>query len=340
MRPDAAPDDSGVSYARTGDGETLPVIDITNPAFTVTTTDDELGRLTRQFIDESRRFERTPRIIRRILMRAMLRKSTLGRGLLAASGTYLTGLNTYRLKLGPGNLGAGAVAADHRIAASVAAIATRLRLEDVARLLAESLTPALLATPDRPLLFVNIAGGPAADSWNALILLRRDQRVTLAGRTIGIAVLDLDTSGPAFGAHAIDTLARPGGPLSGVHAGFRHVSYDWRNAGALEGLLTDLDARRAICAVSSEGGLFEYGSDDEIIANLAALRADTPADTVVAGSVTRDDEPARIAQAAGHAATRLRTLEAFEALASAAAWTVDRVIARPFSYNVRLVKAR
>ena len=340
MRPEAAPEKPGICYAETDDGETLPVVDITNPAFTVTTTDDELGSLTRLFIDESKRFVGMPWIVRRIMMRAFLRSSKLGRGLLAASGTYLTGLNTYRLKLGPDNLGAGAVAADYRIASSVAAISTRLRLEDMARLLAEGLTPALLATPDRPLLFVNIAGGPAADSFNAVILLSRDRRIALTGRQIVIAVLDLDKGGPAFGARAVNVLTRPGGPLSGIEIEFRHLPYDWRKTSALEPRLAELDATHAICGISSEGGLFEYGSDDEISANLAALHAGAPAGAVVAGSVTRDDEPARIAQAAGHAATRLRTLPAFQALASGAGWTEDRAIARPFSYNVRLVKSR
>src|SRR5262249_47183539 len=154
------------------------------------------------------------------------------------------------------------------------------------------------------------------DSWNAVILLSRDRRIVLTGRRIVIAVLDSDTGGPAFGARAVGVLTRAGAPLSGIEIEFRHFPYDWRKPRALEPALAGLDAARARCGFSSEGGLFEYGSDDEISANLAALRAGTPADAVVAGSVTRDDEPARIAQAAGHAATRMRTLPVFQALAS------------------------
>ena len=53
-------------------------------------------------------------------------------------------------------------------------------------------------------------------------------------------------------------------------------------------MLSDLAARGAIVAASSEGGLFEYGTDDAIVANLTVLaRADVP---VVAGSVTSSSE--------------------------------------------------
>jgi hypothetical protein len=51
---------------------------------------------------------------------------------------------------------------------------------------------------------------------------------------------------------------------------------------------TDLEHPVTIC--SSEGGLFEYGSDDEIMSNLKALRSQ-PDVVAVAGSVTRADEP-------------------------------------------------
>ena len=46
-----------------------------------------------------------------------------------------------------------------------------------------------------------------------------------------------------------------------------------------------------LIAASSEGALFEYGSDAAIVANLTALRAGGA--MIVAGSVTCDDEPRR-----------------------------------------------
>ena len=71
---------------------------------------------------------------------------------------------------------------DRRIAAALPVMAVRLRLADMATLLAEALAPTLEARPRHPLRLVNIAGGPAMDSLNALIVLRRDRPGVLDGR--------------------------------------------------------------------------------------------------------------------------------------------------------------
>ena len=74
----------------------------------------------------------------------------------------MTGLHTYLLKLGPEMLGrAYAKPIDRKIAAALPSLAVRLRLEDVANLIADTLLPALADSPGRPLHFLNIAGGPA-----------------------------------------------------------------------------------------------------------------------------------------------------------------------------------
>jgi hypothetical protein len=39
--------------------------------------------------------------------------------------------------------------------------------------------------------------------------------------------------------------------------------------------------------VSSEGGLYEYGSDAEVVANLSVIAARAPEGTFVVGSFTR-----------------------------------------------------
>jgi hypothetical protein len=57
-------------YAINDDGDELPVIDVTN--------------------------------VQRLLLRLLHGKSMLGRGLVAASGTFVDGMTTYLLKLGPG----------------------------------------------------------------------------------------------------------------------------------------------------------------------------------------------------------------------------------------------
>jgi hypothetical protein len=319
----------------TDEGLDLPIIDVTHPAFSVTATDAELVALSDQFVHESAARQPIPAPLRDALQR-----SRIGRGLMAASGTYLSGLNTYLLKLGPDNLGIDADPVDRRIAASFPAFTTRLRLQDMARLLADGLAIGLGADPGRPLCLINVGGGCAADCWNALILLHAEHPAVLPGRRIVIAVLDVDDHGPAFGAHAVEVLRSPGAPLGDLEIGVRRFTYDWSQADRLRQMLPDLGAMEAVCAISSEGGLFEYGSDTDILANLGTLGAGTPTTTVVVGSVTREGEPARRAQMANQIPTLPRTIEAFRGLVERAGWSVQEVLDRPFSYHVRLAKGR
>lgn len=189
-----------IRTAQTDDGQTWPVIDITHPAFAHEPTDAELEAAGAAFLAEAARRARIPRFIHRLILRVVLRKSLLGPGLLAASGGFVTGLNTYLLKLGPDNLPAGANAIDRRIAESFPAVSTRLRLKDVARLLAEDLGSRLVPSDARLLVLINIAGGPAADSLNALVLLRRAQPALLTGRRVEVRILDQDAPGASFAA--------------------------------------------------------------------------------------------------------------------------------------------
>lgn len=186
---------------------------------------------------------------------------------------------------------------------------------------------------------MNIAGGPAIDSLNALLLLQRDHTAALAGRSVQIDVLDLDADGPAFGVRALAALSVPGGPLHGLPALLRHVRYDWTDPDPLRAVLDDARAEEAIAAGSSEGGLFEYGSDQEIVANLACLRDAAPADFVMVGSVTRADELTRRLYQSGGPAIRPRGLDVFRALAARGGWKIARVIERPFSDSVALTRS-
>jgi hypothetical protein len=93
-----------------------------------------------------------------------------------------------------------------------------------------------------------------------------------------------------------------------------------------------------LIAASSEGGLFEYGSDEHIVANLQAFHGASDAQAAFVGTVTRADGSARILNEAGGAAIRLRGLDAFACLASAARWRVARVVDSPLSHNMVLVK--
>jgi len=324
----------GVCYALTDDGLELPVIDVTHPAFLVKATEEELSRLLEQSVSSTRAFRKMPGVARWLVTRLVLGQGVLTRGISRANGSYLSGLATYLLKLGPDNLGDGwAKKIDRTVSATLPAVAARLRLQDMARLLAEGLVAWLSAAPERPLLFLNIAGGPAADSFNALLLLQRDHPGLLAGRRIVGRVLDLDEPGPRFGARAVEALSADGKALHGLDVRFEHVSYDW---GRPEDLKKVLDVDDGIIACSSEGGLFEYGTDDEVVGNLRELRERSPERTMVVGSVTRVDEPARTLHEAGGAALRLRGLPAFERLAGAAGWKLAECVDGPLSHNVCL----
>lgn len=335
-----------VCYATSDDGLELPVIDVGHPAFAVTVTDEELTAMAAQFIEEAQRQAHLPPESQQAMLREAFKGSRLGQALMGAAGGFLDGITTYLLKLGPEHLGTceWSVPMDQRIAASFPAFGARLRLQDMAQLLADGILAASSASPDagaaRPLWFLNIAGGPAADSWNTLLRLHRADPAWLAARRIIIAVLDPDERGAAFGARAVAALTSAVGPLAGLDVDFRRISYDWRETDALPRILDQLrDAGASanpICAISSEGGLFEYGSDEEIVANLATLRAIVPRDAIIAGSVTRDDGPSRIAQGASRVAVHPRTLDAFRALVERGGWTLDHVIQGPFSFNVRL----
>jgi hypothetical protein len=322
----------GVLYAMTNEGVRLPVIDVTNAAFAVTATEAELAAMAEQYIREAGEQREIPEAVREAL-----RNSMLGRGLMAASGTFLNAMSTYLLKLGPENLGEDASPIDRRIAASFPAFTARLRLVDMARLLAEGLGRSA-AVERRPVCLVNIGGGAGADSWNALIRMHGEKAGLLAGREIVIALMDLDARGSAFGLRAVAALCVPGAPLSGLDITVRYLSYEWSDANRLRIALEGLNAGDAACGISSEGGLFEYGCDEEIVANLRVLHAGTARDAVVVGSVTREGGVVRASLIANRVLTRPRTIEAFQVLCEEGGWRVEGVIERPFSYNVRLVK--
>ena len=329
----------GVRYAVTDDGVELPIVDVTHSAFAVSLGEAEQRARVTAFMQEADPLAKLPRFVRRPLVRFFLRGSVLGRAIGAAGSSFLSGMNTYLLKLGPENLGdAYAKPVDRKIAAALPTFAMRLRLSDMARLIADAARRALDASPpERPLHLLSIAGGPAVDCLNALILLQGEAPHVLAGRHVEIVVLDLDTAGPHFGARALAALGAPGAALAGLDVRFERVHYDWSNPTALVPVLEEARARGAMTIASSEGGLFEYGSDEEILANLATLRAGSGPALVVVGSVTRADEPMQRLRATSRIPTRPRGLPVFRNLAERAGFRLDRVIERPFSDHVTLV---
>lgn len=319
--------------AFTPGGSELPILDLTAPAFSLPDADD-LAVMESQYIeDSSRQTEPSGPLLQ------ALQDSLLGSALLASARSYLAGLPTYLLKLGPENLSPDASSIDRRIAASFPAICARQRLADVARLTASGVLRTAEAYPNRPLCLVNIGGGAAADSWNTLLLAQRDSPDLLKARIVNVAIFDPDADGPAFAVNAFRRLSDVDAPLHGLDIRVSPWAISWSQLQELREALASLSARNSICAISSEGALFEYGSDEEIRSALNALESAVPEESFFVGSVTRSGACAEAARHLSRTATRPRSIEAFTELTASGGWRLDEYIPRPFSYQVRLRKA-
>ena len=288
------PQRPGVCYALTAQNLKIPVIDVSHPAFAVADDPETIASLRQTSTDMSRRGARLPRFLVRYMMRAGAKRSRLVRAMFEPTAdSVLPGMSTYLIKLGPDNLVPPFdTATDRRFAAYPAILGIRIRLQQTARLLAQALEAELPERAGMPLCLLNIGGGSAIDSLNALILLRRAAPPLLQRKVI-VHILDPDSNGPLFAGRALAALSAPEAPLAGLNAQVVHTSYDWNNAVPLQQLVRNLTAEGWLLAASSEGALFEYGSDAAVVANLTALHDAGNGARIVAGSVTRGDEMTR-----------------------------------------------
>jgi hypothetical protein len=325
-----------VLYARTSAGYELPIIDVTHPRFAV--PDEPMARRIRKdaFLRDDRQRRWIPGLLLRFLLRGFARKSRLAAAMFNTADSYLDGMTTYVMKLGADNLVPPFDSpADRRFAASPHIALLRLRTQQTAGLIAEAIAGDPAFAGGSPLHFINIAGGPALDSINALIILKR-MRPHLLQRPIVIHVLDRSEDGAFFGANTLAVLKAEGHPLAGVDAALELHGYDWNEPAHLARLLEKIAAMTGAIAASSEGGLFEYGTDDAITANLRVLHDGV---RFVAGSVTSSDEARQRMIALSGFAVIPRGLEGFRPLAEAARFSIvrsepallsDQVLMRPF----------
>lgn len=312
--------DPAIIHAPARNGLSLPVIDLTNPQFAVPDDKASLEALQIRYLDEHRRMQNASKFITQLLMRLAARRSLLMRALFHSDSGVLDSITTYIMKLGERHLPSGFDGSiDRKIAASPYVPLLRLRMQQIAKACANALVRPLRGNATAPLHLVNIAGGPALDSINVLIFLRRDHGELLQ-RPICIHVLDSHDDGPAFGANALAALKREGAPLHGLDADLRYQAYDWTQTQSLQQLLKDLAAGGAVIAASSEGGLFEYGDDESIVANLKALRE--AGVNIVAGSVTNSSELRKQTIAASAFKLIPRGLDGFEPLARRAGYAI------------------
>jgi len=332
---------NNIVRAPTRQGFTLPVIDVSNPDFFVPDDAASLGALRAELESSERRRKRLPRFVLRWLMRSVARRSLLARELLGGGDVaVLGGMTTYMMKLGAANLVAPVnTELDRRLAASPGAVSMRIRLQQLAQLLATGLRGELAARGPVPLHLISLGGGTAIDCLNTLIVLRKADPVALERRKITLHVLDPDSEGPEFGRHALTALAAQGNPLSGLDVSFEHVAYNWNDAATLESLVLELSMSDSVIALATEGALFEYGNDHTILSNLEALRKGRNV-LLVGGTVTRADPLTREFLTTSRFKLVPRTPAEFAELVKRAGFTVteskstllsDQVLLRPLS---------
>ena len=135
-----AADSRALVFAATADGLRLPVIDVTHPAFAVADDPASVAARRDAFLAWDRRNRRMPWIVTRLLMRLAARRSRLLRKILASDNEYLDSISTYMFKLGPDHLPPGFDGpVDRKVAAAPHMALVRLRMQQIARLLAEAL---------------------------------------------------------------------------------------------------------------------------------------------------------------------------------------------------------
>jgi hypothetical protein len=192
---------------------------------------------------------------------------------------------------------------------------------------AEVLIPQLRKSPGKNLCFVNIAGGTACDSINAIILIKKEDPLILKNRKIEINVLDIDSFGPGFANRCVEALKSTNGNFQDLNISFRYIQYNWNNTAKLTELLLERQEWLQMCA--SEGGLFEYGSDEVIIQNLNSLYDNSAADMKIAGSIMRDmstvDPGARVALKMTNIKARLLGIDGLKNILEKTRWKLDRI---------------
>jgi hypothetical protein len=319
-------------FAVTPDGTRLPVIDLTNPAFAVPHSEAEIAAMTAAALAIEERRGPVRQWFIGLMLRLFARRSRLIAALQDARNTYLGGIATYVLKLGPDNLlPPYATDIDRQVAKTPVVVSMRLRLFEVATLLADALAEPLRAAPTAPIHILEIAGGPSADALNALLFL--EKRGLLTGRQVRITVYDLDRDGPAFAASMLDALKT--GPLAGRDVELVTRQGDWQDTAGLK-TVVDAVPRDAILAATSEGGLFEYGSDTDIVGVLNVLAARVG---IVTGSVTRDERLNQLMRRYSRTETKPRGLAVFGELVAPTGYRIARSMPGVLGDQVLLTRA-
>lgn len=275
-------------HAFTDNGIELPVLDITHPQFLSIIDEDRLDEESKASFQKMLALGEMSNDQKKMYYERLSKSFIFGSTFIRdPDANFLNGMSTYVYKLGPNLIGVGQDRElDRILSMGIGGVAVRMRIRDLCRLQADAVIPQLEASPKKNLCFINIAGGAASDSINTLILIVKKNSSLLNKRKIEINVLDIDTIGPHFALCCIEALKTQAHHFHGLDIAFNHIPHNWKDTDELIQLLSNKEDCIVICA--SEGGLFEYGMDEDIIRNLNVLYDHSPDGMRIFGTIIHD----------------------------------------------------
>lgn len=333
----------GLFYARTENGIELPVPDIMHPLFIQSINEEKLYKMLKKIEkkgdERAESFNKMPLAIKNFLAK----RSYIMAGFLLkdTDDTFLKRMSILMMKLGPGLIGSGRKQFFDRFGSkSFGAVTLRMRIRDICELQTELLTQQLRSTKADTICLVNIAGGSAADSINTIIHIARKNPLLLQNKKIEIHVLDIDKFGPAFAHNCLESLKKEGGVFRNLNISLHHLLYNWNNTLPLQNFLSGHNNDLIIC--SSEGGLFEYASGEEIIQNLNVLYNSVQDDMKIVGSLIRDEKSVDAGILASMKITKIKAkllgIEGLLKLLEKTNWILDNTISSNPRYLVFTLK--
>jgi hypothetical protein len=322
---------AGISYANTQNGIELPVLDITHPLFLRSIDEEKLDKMLKEIKqkgeERAESFNRIPASVKNF----MAKRSYIMAGFMLkdTEDTFLSGMSTLMMKFGPGLIGKGRRKFFDRLGSKAfGAILLRMRVRDICKLHTDILETQLTNEKDKNLCFINIAGGAACDSINALITVFKKDPSLLKNREIEINVFDIDRFGPAFAKNCIESLKSTDNYFNGLNVTFNHIVYNWNNTAGLRDFL--IKRNEWLNITSSEGGLFEYASDEDIIRNLNILYDNSQKNMKIVGSVIRDantvDPGILASMKLTNIKARLLGVEGLKKTIKETSWTIENIM--------------
>jgi len=329
-------------YIFADNGIELPVLDITHPQFLSSIDESRLDEVSKASIQKMLAMGQMSDTQRGTYYEQLLKSYIFGPVFVSDPGaSFMSGMSTYVYKLGPNLIGGGPEREfDRNASMDIGGVAMRMRIRDLCRLQAGALIPQLESSPQRSLCFVNIAGGAASDSINTLILIHKENPTLVRDRKIEIHVLDIDAVGPKFALGCIEALKMPGLHFHGLDTAFHHTAHDWKDTKQLVPLLSNRED--CIMMFASEGGLFEYGSDEAIIRNLNVLYDYSPDSARIAGTVVHETDKVHATVPAlaksSNAGLRFLGVGGLAGLLEETGWSLERVQEKNPIYAVFTLK--